>query len=78
MCLLTVLNSHLKPTFQIWVSFGECFEVRQRIAGPAFKSITRCKRKEVHSMTGVEVVESILAIFHEVTPTMNLCMQIQV
>ena len=33
--------------------------------------------KEVHSMTGVEVVESILAIFHEVTPAMNLCMQIQ-
>ncbi len=36
------------------------------------------QEKEVHSMTGVEVVESILAIFHEVTPTMNLCMQIQV
>ena len=32
---------------------------------------------EVQSTTGVDLVESMLAIFDEVTPAMNLCMQIQ-
>jgi hypothetical protein len=31
----------------------------------------------VHSSTGVDLVESMLAVFEEVTPVMNLCMQIQ-
>lgn len=32
--------------------------------------------KEVRSSTGVDLVESMLAVFAEVTPVMNLCMQI--
>jgi hypothetical protein len=32
---------------------------------------------EVRSSTGVDLVESMLAVFEEVTPAMNLCMQIQ-
>jgi hypothetical protein len=33
--------------------------------------------EEVHGTTGVDLVESMLAVFGEVTPTMNLCMQVQ-
>jgi hypothetical protein len=33
--------------------------------------------KEVNSSTGVDLIESMMAIFEEVTPAMNLCMQIQ-
>jgi len=32
---------------------------------------------EVRGATGVDLVESMLAVFREVTPAMNLCMQIQ-
>ena len=35
------------------------------------------KEKEVMGTTGVDLVESMLAIFDEVTPVMNLCMNIQ-
>jgi hypothetical protein len=35
------------------------------------------REDEVRSTTGVDLVESMLAIFDEVTPAMNLCMQIQ-
>jgi hypothetical protein len=33
--------------------------------------------EEVRSATGVDLVESMLAVFREVTPLMNLTMQIQ-
>ncbi len=32
---------------------------------------------EVRTATGVDLVESMLAVFKEVTPAMNLCMQVQ-
>jgi hypothetical protein len=32
--------------------------------------------EEVRASTGTDLVESMLAIFGEVTPTMNLCMQV--
>jgi hypothetical protein len=32
---------------------------------------------EVRGSTGVDLVESILAVFGEVTPAMNLCMKVQ-
>jgi len=32
--------------------------------------------KRVHSATGLDMVESMLAVFREVTPLMNLTMQI--
>jgi hypothetical protein len=33
--------------------------------------------EEVHASTGLDLVESMLAIFREVTPTMNLCLQVR-
>ena len=33
--------------------------------------------KEVRGSSGVDLVEAMMAIFEEVTPAMNLCMQIQ-
>jgi len=33
--------------------------------------------EEVRSSTGVDLIESMMAVFEEVTPAMNLCMQIQ-
>ena len=33
--------------------------------------------KEVRGSSGVDLIESMMAIFEEVTPAMNLCMQIQ-
>lgn len=33
--------------------------------------------KEVRSSSGVDLIESMMAIFEEVTPAMNLCMQIE-
>jgi hypothetical protein len=35
------------------------------------------RESEVRSTTGLDLVESMLAIFDEVTPAMNLCMQIE-
>jgi hypothetical protein len=35
------------------------------------------REEEVRASTGVDLVEAMLAVFHEVTPAMNLCMQIQ-
>jgi len=35
------------------------------------------RENEVHGATGLDLVESMLAVFREVTPAMNLCMQIQ-
>ena len=35
------------------------------------------REKEVRAAGGVDLVESMLAVFGEVTPAMNLCMQIE-
>jgi hypothetical protein len=35
------------------------------------------REAEVRSATGIDLVESMLAVFSEVTPAMNLCMQVQ-
>jgi hypothetical protein len=32
---------------------------------------------EVRASTGLDLVEAMLAVFREVTPAMNLCMQVQ-
>jgi len=36
------------------------------------------REDEVRSATGLDLVESMLAVFREVTPAMNLCMQTQI
>jgi len=33
--------------------------------------------EEVRESSGIDLIESMMAIFEEVTPAMNLCMQIQ-
>jgi hypothetical protein len=35
------------------------------------------RRREVHASAGVELIEAMLAIFDEVTPAMNSCMQVR-
>ena len=35
------------------------------------------RESEVRGSTGLDLVESMLAVFREVTPAMNLCMQIE-
>jgi hypothetical protein len=42
-----------------------------------FQLFYAMKESEVRSATGLDLVESMLAVFREVTPAMNLCMQIE-
>lgn len=42
-----------------------------------FKVFYRMNQSEVESATGLELVESMLAVYREVVPIMNLCMQIE-
>jgi hypothetical protein len=42
-----------------------------------FQLFYAMEENEVRSSTGVDLVESMMAVFEEVTPVMNLCMQIE-
>jgi len=42
-----------------------------------FQIFCRMSESEVRSATGLDLVESMLAVYREVLPTMNLCMQIE-
>ena len=42
-----------------------------------FQLYYRLSESEVQSATGLDLVESMLAVYREVTPAMNLCMQIK-
>ena len=44
--------------------------------GPDFRYTIRCRKRGAGS-SGVDLIESMMAIFEEVTPAMNLCMQIR-
>ena len=48
---------------------------KSRWAG--FQIFYPMRESEVRGSTGLDLVESMLAVFREVTPAMNLCMQIQ-
>lgn len=48
---------------------------KNRWAG--FQVFYRLNEIEAHAATGLELVESMLAVYREVLPVMNLCMQIQ-
>jgi len=48
---------------------------RDRWAG--FQLYYPMSQAEMRSATGVDLVEAMLAVFSEVTPAMNLCMQIR-
>jgi len=54
----------------------------QLMAAPAahwagFQLYYRMTESEVRASTGLDLVESMLAVFREVTPVMNLCMNVQ-
>jgi hypothetical protein len=57
--------------------------VRRILSGAAgggwagFQLYFAMNEPEVRGSTGLDLVESMLAIFDEVTPAMNLCMQIE-
>jgi len=42
-----------------------------------FQLYYQMSKREVQSSSGVDLVEAMLAVFDEVTPAMNLCMQIE-
>jgi hypothetical protein len=42
-----------------------------------FQLFYRMSEDEVQSATGLDLVESMLAVYREVIPAMNLCMQIE-
>jgi hypothetical protein len=55
---------------------------RQLMAAPAahwagFQLYYAMTESEVRASTGLDLVESMLAVFREVTPVMNLCMEVQ-
>jgi hypothetical protein len=42
-----------------------------------FQVFYRMSESDVQSATGLDLVESMLAVYREVVPAMNLCMQIE-
>jgi hypothetical protein len=64
-------------------NFPSMAKLRKRLesAPPAswagFQVYYPMSEEEVRSSTGVDLIESMMAIFEEVTPAMNLCMQIR-
>ena len=64
-------------------NFPQMFELRRLLeAAPkshwaGFQIYYPMQESEVRGTTGVDLVESILAVFREVAPAMNLCMQIE-
>jgi hypothetical protein len=63
--------------------FNGATEVRKLLTtAPAkewcgFQLFYPMEEKEVRAMSGLELIEAILAVFSEVTPAMNRCMQIE-
>jgi hypothetical protein len=64
-------------------SFPSMHKLRRLLAAapPAhwagFQIYYQMSEDEVRASTGLDLVESVLAVFREVTPAMNLCMQVQ-
>jgi hypothetical protein len=61
-------------------AMAELRKVLQRAPGTSwagFQVYYPMREKEVRRSSGVDLVEAMMAIFREVTPAMNLCMQIQ-
>jgi hypothetical protein len=63
-------------------NFPEMAKLKKALTGAApaswagFQVYYAMSEKEVHASSGVDLIESMMAIFEEVTPAMNLCMQI--
>ena len=58
-----------------------CFVLSRRIGATLLDAVDtddyRMSENEVQSATGLDLVESMLAVYREVIPAMNLCMQIE-
>jgi hypothetical protein len=66
-----------KASFPSMVKLHRVLEAAPKNHWAGFQIYYPMSESEVRSATGVDLVESILAVFREVTPAMNLCMQIQ-
>lgn len=66
-----------KNKFPGMAKLKKVLEEAQPAAWAGFQVYYPMPEKEVRSSSGVDLVEAMMAIFDEVTPTMNLCMQIR-
>jgi len=81
--MLRVGSWELEPVFFSKANLPSTSQLRRRLrAAPkthwaGMQVYYPMREQEVKASTGVDLVESMLAVFREVTPAMNLCMQIQ-
>ena len=66
-----------KYNFPSMAKLKKILEDAPAAAWAGFQVYYPMPEKEVRSSSGVDLIESMMAIFEEVTPAMNLCMQIQ-
>ena len=66
-----------KDKFPSMTGLKKALENAPPAAWAGFQVYYPMPEDEVRDSSGVDLVESMLAIFDEVTPAMNLCMQIQ-
>jgi hypothetical protein len=59
------------------VKLRRLLEAAPKNSWAGFQIFFPMRENEVRSASGVDLVESMLAVFREVTPAMNLCMQIR-
>jgi hypothetical protein len=67
-----------KSNFPSMAKLKKILEDAPGASWAGFQVYYAMREKEAHSSTGIDLVESMMAIFEEVTPVMNLCMQIQI
>ncbi len=73
----------VEPAFFSKANFPSMPKLRQLLQAASrnhwagFQVFYPMSEREVQSTTGVDLVEAMLAVFKEVTPAMNLCMQMQ-
>ncbi len=65
-----------KTNFPAMLKLRRSLEAAPKNHWSGFQIYYPMRESEVRSATGVDLVESMLAVFKEVTPAMNLCMQI--
>ena len=59
------------------VKIRKALEAAPKSGWAGFQLFYPMRESEVRGSTGLDLVESMLAVFREVTPAMNLCMQIE-
>lgn len=65
-----------KGNFPVMLKLRRLLQAAPKNHWAGFQIYYPMRESEVRSATGVDLVESMLAVFKEVTPAMNLCMQI--